>query len=155
MPRMAAEGTILKDTDGFIISVKNEAQRLLDAGPEGWPKDTVDIKRYFITDALEDFLGSSYRAEDLFIAGTLAELISEFYLRTNGQWIGASKWVVRALKRFNGEFADNFVEAFDSFYRTGDKSKIVSLADEVLHPYGGRLFAGFSIGKDQAYSRNC
>lgn len=64
------------------------------------------------------------------------------------QWIVASKWIVRALKQYDEVFANEFVNAFTTFYRAGNKSEIVKLTDKVLEPFGGRLFHGFSIGKN-------
>lgn len=146
LPRMVSEGVILKD-EGIIEDIKKEANDLLEKGPEKWSEDTIKIKRYFITDALNDFKGSSKRAEEIFIANTLAELVSEFVLRTNCKWIGSSKWVVRSLRNYNEEFANCFVEAFDSFYTTGEKNQVIKLVNEVLQPYGGQIFEGFSLGK--------
>ncbi|QDP39405.1 nucleotidyltransferase domain-containing protein [Radiobacillus deserti] len=146
LPRMIAEGIVLKD-DGEMEAIRKEAAELLELGPEPWSKDVIDMKRYFITDALDDFIGSTNRAEDLFIANALTEQASEFVLRTNGKWIGASKWVVRSLKEYDGVLAQQFVSSFDLFYRNGDKSKVINLVDEILAPFGGRLFEGFSIGK--------
>jgi predicted nucleotidyltransferase len=146
LPKMVSEGVVLKDT-GIIEPIKQEAKELLDKGPEEWSADTIKIKRYFITDALDDFIGCSNRAEEIFIANTLAELVSEFVLRTNRKWTGTSKWVVRSLKNYNEKFADYFVEAFDTFYKTGDKNKVIELVDDILQPVGGRLFHGFSLGK--------
>ncbi|MDR4886137.1 nucleotidyltransferase domain-containing protein [Fredinandcohnia sp. QZ13] len=146
MPRMVYEGIILKN-NGLIEGIKKEAKELLDIGPDEWTKETVDLKRYFITDTLDDFMGCENREEVIFIASSLAELTSEFVLRINRKWIGASKWVYRSLKDFDQEFANRFVDAFDLFYKSGDKSKVVQLVNDVLEPYGGRLFEGFSLGK--------
>jgi len=146
LPRMVAEGVAIRD-NGILEAIRSEAREILKKGPEEWSKETIKTERYFITDVLEDLIGCSNRAEELFIANQLAELVSEFVLRTNGQWIGTSKWTIRALKRYDAQFTEVFVDAFDSFYRTGDKSKIIKLVDQVLQPYGGRLFAGFSSGK--------
>ncbi|UNT56869.1 nucleotidyltransferase domain-containing protein [Lysinibacillus capsici] len=146
MPRMVSEGIVLKD-DGIIDSIKKEAMEILNNGPEEWSEETINTKRYFITDALDDFIGCSNRAEDIFIANTLAELLSEFVLRTNRQWIGASKWVIRSLKNYDEEFANYFVEAFDNFYKTGNKKRVIQLVDYVLQPFGGQLFDGFTFGK--------
>lgn len=90
MPKMVAEGVILKDK-GAIGPIKEEAKELLDKGPKEWPTELVNTKRYFITDALDDFIGCNSRAEAIFIANSLAELVSEFVLRTNNRWIGTSK----------------------------------------------------------------
>ncbi|MFE7061992.1 nucleotidyltransferase domain-containing protein [Sutcliffiella sp. NPDC057660] len=147
MPRMISEGIILRD-EGILESIKNEAKDILEKGPEIWSEETVRTKRYFITDALDDFLGSKNRAEEIFIANTLADLVHEFVLRTNRQWVGSSKWIIRALNRYDEKFTVEFVEAFDVFYKSGEKNKVVKLVDKVLDPYGGRLFEGFSLGKD-------
>jgi hypothetical protein len=146
LPKMVSEGIVLKDT-GIIEPIKQVANESLDKGPEEWLTDTIKIKRYFITDALDDFIGSTDRAEDIFIANTLAELVSEFVLRTNRQWIGTSKWIVRSLRNYDETFADQFVEAFDIFYKTGEKNKVIVMVDNILQPFGGRLFRGFSLGK--------
>jgi len=146
LPRMVSEGIILFDS-GVVSLIKEEANELLKKGPEVWSIKTIEMKRYMMTDALYDLIGSTNHAEELFIANTLADAIHEFVLRTNVQWIGASKWIVRALNQFDKNFARKFVQAFDAFYKTGYKDAIIDLADEVLNPYGGRLFEGYSLGK--------
>ncbi|QOR64716.1 nucleotidyltransferase domain-containing protein [Cytobacillus suaedae] len=146
LPRMVSEGIVLKD-NGIISSIKIEASELLENGPEEWSSDTIRIKRYFITDTLDDFIVSKKRSEEIFIAGTLADIVSEFVLRTNKKWIGTSKWIVRSLKEHDKEFANRFVQAFDSYYKTGEKHKVIQIVDSVLEPHGGRLFEGFSLGK--------
>lgn len=146
MPRMVSEGIILKD-DGIINSIKKEAKDILDKGPEEWSVETIKTKQYFISDALDDLIGCTNRAEEIFIANTLAELVSEFVLRTNRKWIGTSKWIVRSLRHYDEEFANHFVEAFDIFYKTGDKNPVIQLVENILKPFGGPLFDGFSLGK--------
>ncbi|OZM56842.1 nucleotidyltransferase [Lottiidibacillus patelloidae] len=147
LPRMVTEGIVMKD-NGRLIEIKKEAKALLAKGPDKWSAQTIQMKLYFITDTLDDFLGATDRAEEIFIANALAEHIHEFVLRTNNQWVGSSKWVIRALKQYDEAFTASFIDAFDSFYKTGEKSKVEILVDAVLAPYGGRLFAGFSIGKN-------
>lgn len=144
--RMVTEGIVLVDT-GILSNIKNEATELLNKGPAPWSEQTLLTKRYMLTDALDDLLGTQNEAEALFIANTLAEAIHEFVLRTNGQWIGASKWIVRALKQYDKDFAGRFVNAFHAFYKTGNREGIINITDEVLAPYGGRLFEGYSLGK--------
>jgi Nucleotidyltransferase domain len=146
LPRMMAEGLPLKSHQ-TLDSLKATANRLLSAGPERWDEDSIDRKRYFLTDALDDFNGCTDRGEGLFIAGHLVELLHEFVLRTNGCWVGSSKWIVRALKEFDPEYALRFVDAFDSYYKLGEKRAVTTLVNQALSPFGGRLFEGFSIGK--------
>ncbi|MFC4403776.1 nucleotidyltransferase domain-containing protein [Gracilibacillus xinjiangensis] len=146
MQRMIAEGIVLKD-EGIIQAIKMEAEEILRKGPESWSEETVKLKRYFLTDLLDDFIGCDNRAEELFIAGELAMIVHEFVLRTNNCWIGSSKWIVRALHQYDQNFTVKFVDAFDLYYRTGEKSMVIQLCDDVLAPHGGRLFDGFSLGK--------
>ncbi|SES27679.1 Nucleotidyltransferase domain-containing protein [Gracilibacillus ureilyticus] len=148
MQRMIAEGIVLKD-EGVLQAIKSEAEEMLKQGPENWTEDTIRLKRYFLTDLLDDFIGSNKRAEEIFIAGELAMKIHEFVLRTNDCWIGSSKWIVRALRQYDHDFAERFADAFDVYYRTEEKSRVIELCDEVLEPYGGRLFDGFSLGKSE------
>jgi predicted nucleotidyltransferase len=147
LPRMVSEGIVLKD-NGIIHLIKKEADELLVRGPQVWSLDTITIKRYFISDTLDDLIGCSDRSEGIFIANSLAEMTSEFVLRTNRKWIGTSKWIVRSLKQYDVGFAERFVHAFDCYYKFDEKHKIIQMVDSILRPYGGRLFEGFSIGKN-------
>lgn len=146
MPRMVSEGIAIKDV-GVLQTIKEEAKALLENGPEVWSEETIKTKRYFITDTLYDFIGCSKRTEEIFIAATLAELMSEFILRVNRQWIGTSKWIIRSLRHYDEVFASDFANAFDLYYKTGKKKQVIQLVEHVLQPYGGMLFDGFSIGK--------
>ncbi|MFB5662606.1 nucleotidyltransferase domain-containing protein [Alteribacillus sp. HJP-4] len=146
--RMLAEGIILKG-EKKAAPVKEKAQKRLVEGPAEWSDETIRIKRYFITDALDDFLGAEKRDEELCIANTLFELLHEFVLRTNRRWAGKSKGIIRALEAYDPDFTDFFVQSFEAFYRHGKKQMVVSLVEQMLSPYGGKLFAGFSSGKDE------
>ncbi|WP_050613449.1 nucleotidyltransferase domain-containing protein [Bacillus testis] len=146
LPMMVAEGLVLKG-EIYLKAFKEDAEDRLAAGPERWSEETIRTKRYFLTDVLDDFKGSMDMGEDLMIAGDLAVKLHEFFLRTNGQWIGESKWIIRALKRFDPAFAQEFVRAFDAFYAQQKKESIIKLVEKVLEPFGGLLFEGYSAGK--------
>lgn len=148
LPQMCAEGIILKD-NGQAATIKNESLTLLKRGPSPWKTREVDSARYEITNLLDDLEGSANPSEDLFIASKLAYEIHEFVLRANGYWIGEGKWVVRALNEYNEEFSEKFVNAFDEYYKARDKQRVIQFADDVLEPYGGRLFAGYAVGKKE------
>ncbi|MEB8671696.1 nucleotidyltransferase domain-containing protein, partial [Bacillus cereus] len=107
----------------------------------------IKQKRYFITDTLDDFIGATKREEELFIANLLADLVHEYVLRVNGKWLGSSKWFIRVLKRYDEQYANKFVAAFDYFYKTGEKNELIHFIEKTLEQYGGRVFEGFSIGK--------
>ncbi|CAM4015316.1 nucleotidyltransferase domain-containing protein [Mesobacillus thioparans] len=144
LPRMVAEGVVIRNSD-FLADIMDEAKSIIEEGPAEWTQKEIEFKRYFITDTLDDFIGSNNKAEEIFIANELADQLHEFVLRTNKRWIGKSKWVVRELTRFDPEFAGRFIGAFEAYYKTGTKQTVIKLAEEVLEEYGGRLFDGFSI----------
>lgn len=54
----------------------------------------------------------------------------------------------KQLKIYDETFVRRFVEAFDIFYKRNEKEKFIELVDLVLKPFDGRLFGGFSIGKE-------
>ncbi|WP_335871768.1 nucleotidyltransferase domain-containing protein [Bacillus sp. 2205SS5-2] len=148
MQKMISEGLVIKD-EGILEGIKQEANAQLAQGPDIWTDQEIRFKRYFITDTLDDFIGASERGEQLFIANHLASLLHEFVLRTNRRWIGSSKWIIRALNSFDENFTEEFVKAFDHFYKSGDKSAVISLSEKILDPFGGLLFEGFSLGKGE------
>ncbi|WP_329610100.1 nucleotidyltransferase domain-containing protein [Pseudalkalibacillus berkeleyi] len=110
LPRMIFEGRIIKD-EGILAPIRKEAKLLLDKGPVTWTKATINTKRYFITDLIDDLLGSNNRNEQIFIVNTLADRLHEFVLRTNGKWIGSSKWIYRALRSYDEHFTNSFIDA--------------------------------------------
>ena len=146
LPKMVSEGVVLKG-QAVLSSIQEEARELLSNGPMEWSKATITMKRYFLTDVLDDFIGCTNTQEELFVVHSLLDLAGEFVLRTNRQWTGTSKWGYRALKQFDESFANKFTDAFDTYYKHRNKEKIVEIVEELLEPYGGRLFEGFSLGK--------
>ncbi|HFJ9468621.1 nucleotidyltransferase domain-containing protein [Bacillus paranthracis] len=147
LPQLVAEGVVLKGEDEIVEKLKREANNLLNKGPAKWTEEMMKQKRYFITDTLDDFIGASKREEELFIANLLADLLHEYVLRVNGKWLGSSKWFIRVLRKYDEQYADQFVVAFDHFYTTGEKIKLITFVEKTLEQYGGRMFEGFCIGK--------
>lgn len=143
LPQMCAEGIILRDT-GYASKIKNEALQLLKAGPTPWKTIEIEQARYHLTDLLNDLEGSTSPLEDLFIVSKLADLTHEFVLRVNGHWIGEGKWILRALKEYDEIFAEQFAKVFDEYYSGRSKAGVIHFVDEVIAPYGGRLFEGYS-----------
>lgn len=146
LPRMLAEGTPIVDHPEISL-IQDEAKEILDTGPVEWSEQTIRIKRYFITDLVDDLIGSTKRSETLYITNSLIEQLHEFVLRVNNQWIGSSKWIDRALRSFDENLADEFLLAIEDIYQHNEKNLLISLAEKIVAPYGGFLFEGFSIGK--------
>ena len=81
----------------------------------------------------------------MFIANLLADLVHEYVLRVNGKWLGNSKWFIRVLRRYDEQYANQFVAALIILYN--GRKKINYFCRKTLEQYGGRMFEGFSIGK--------
>jgi hypothetical protein len=146
LPRMLTEGVILVDHK-ILREIKDHSKTALLNGPSPWAEDTIYLKRYFITDLVDDLIGSKRYAETLYIANTLAERLHEFILRSNRQWIGSSKWIDRALREWDEQLADEFIQALNAVYKLDEKRKLIELAEKIVKPYGGFLFNGFNLGK--------
>lgn len=143
LPLMCAEGVILRDQDGTALRVKEEARSLLEQGPQPLSESEISTARYMVTDALDDFIGTSTPGENYLIANRLAEAASQLLLRYHRQWIGDGKWLLRALRRYSPQKAQQLTTALERFYRQGSKEELVRFAEQALEPIGGRLFEGY------------
>lgn len=144
LPRMISEGVVIKDT-GIAKRIVRDANEVMARGPVPWTEKEADIKRYFLTDMLDDFEGCEKREEGIFIAGQLAESAHEYLLRMNGCWIGRSKWIPRAIMRYDSVAAVQLIEALDAYYLKRNKDLLIQYVDRLLDQYGGRLFDGFYL----------
>ena len=149
LPSMCAEGLILKDTNGLAEEAKKEAQDLLRAGPPPLSQEDLDASRYALTDVLDDFIGAQSHAKALFVAADLINLTAESILDVNNHWRGRGKWNLRRLREGDGDLAEQFVTALDIFYKREDRALFVTFVETMLAAHGGRLFAGYSAGKQQ------
>jgi hypothetical protein len=140
---MVDEGKIVRDTDGLSQRVKADARALLERGPEPLSPTQIEDLRYAVTDALDDFVGCEDPAEGVFIAAALAKAASDLVLLTSGQWIGAGKWVLRALRRFDLAMAADLHRALRDQARYGDKQPLIAFAGEALERAGGPMFEGY------------
>lgn len=143
---MIREGIVIQD-DGFASTLKAEIDSLYRKGPKKWSEQEEQLKRYLLTDILDDFMSCTNEQEELFIAGQLLDQLHEYILRMNGYWIGSGKWIYRALERFDPEIAKEFGEAAQLYYRNKNKTNLVNLAEKWLNKYGGKLFDGFQAGQ--------
>ncbi len=145
---MCLEGIVLRDRDGIAARIKEEARRQVEAGPAPLTPEATDRLRYIVTDLLDDLEGSVLPDESLFIANNLAVAATRLILLHNRRWIGSGKWLLRALRDFDPVLALRLGAALRLFYQSEQKEALVTFADNVLAPVGGRLFDGyFASGK--------
>ena len=149
LPAMCAEGIVLRDRDGLAERIKAEARDWLARGPA--PLSTRELRdaRYALTDRLDDFIGATRRDEGMFAAQEVATLAAELVLAVHHAWSGRGKWLIRALRRCDPATAERLATALEEYYRNARKDGLIAFVDDALAPVGGRLFAGYSAGKDE------
>lgn len=152
LPRMCAEGIVLKDRNGLAAQVQAEARALLAKGPEPLNPQELAWARYQISDLLDDLGGARNGTEMLFTALALAPALADLACDLQRQWRGAAKWVPRALEPVGARLATRLADVVRNA-GAGHPSDLIELGDEILDSCGGRLFEGFSMGKNEAPGR--
>lgn len=97
------------------------------------------LRRYIITDLLDDLRDADDALERRVIAGLLFDRTAELMLLTSRQWIGTGKWLPRRLRAWDAARADTLAEPFVS----GDHATFAERVQTELDRAGGREQAGF------------
>jgi len=137
-------GVVLRDRDGIGTTVKQEAQALIDRGPEPLTAPDLDNRRYMLTDLLDDFGDSEKPQEAVFIAAKLLEDSIDLLLAVNKKWSGKSKWLARALDALDPGLTREAFDAIEAFHKQADREPLTKFAERVLQAAGGRLWEGYS-----------
>ncbi|MCL7375450.1 nucleotidyltransferase domain-containing protein [Streptomyces sp. 35G-GA-8] len=139
---MCAAGTLLVDRDGVGAGLQEYARRLVAKGPPRVTAAELDDRRYPLTDLLDDLVGCGDPGERLFIVTEVARRTAEFALLAEGAWLGGGKWLSRRLAEARPGLPERLTAAVRAAL-DGDTDALVALAEEVLAPAGGRLWAGY------------
>ena len=140
---MVWEGTEVPEASEFSAGWKRRARELLEAGPPPWDEEELTLRRYRLTDWVDD-LRFPRSAEELVATGAwLYQDAAEFYFRTRGLWSAHSKTIPRRLREADADFAERFLRAFDALFAEKRPDPAVALVAELLEPFGGFLFEGF------------
>lgn len=121
-----------------LTALRERWHEAIKAGPDV-SRHELDMRRYAITDLLDDLRDASDPLEQHVIAFNLFEKTAEFMLLLNRQWIGAGKYLPRRLRQWNNERADAITTPLL-------EQRFSVLADQVereLDLAGGRVQAGF------------
>lgn len=135
---MIVEGIELTPPSPYSNSLKKQAASLLTSSPPLKPDDLYN-RCFQITDLLDDLANPTSPHANWAIRAELYRQLAEFYLLSNGQWIGSGKILVRLLERYNINKAQQFFEAFTH----GTYKEVEQLTLEVLEPQGGLLWDGY------------
>ncbi|QMU97903.1 nucleotidyltransferase domain-containing protein [Microbacterium esteraromaticum] len=97
------------------------------------------LRRYIITDLLDDLRDIADGLEKQVVAGLLFERTAELMLLTAGRWIGTGKWLPRRLREWDATRAGALAAALTS----GDHAAFADQVQAELDRAGGRVQAGF------------
>lgn len=139
MMNMVYEGTEIPGPCPLSVQQKSEAKRLLELGPPALNEGEIQNRRYTITNLLDDLCGVTKLDERYAILCELYAGLADFYLRINGQWSGSGKGLPRALHRYDPGMAKAYVTAFGRIFQHQGYEELLTLADDILRPHGGRL----------------
>jgi hypothetical protein len=140
--QMVSSGLVIRNSAELADRLRAEAQAVVDAGPPAVDDEELALRRYGVTDGLDDVRGDPEGDETLLTAANLAREVAELHLTLASAWIGTRKWLLRQLRETNPAFADRFVSAIRA-HAGGDVTPLMALAEDVLEASGGRLFDGY------------
>jgi hypothetical protein len=144
MARLVATGVGLLGEGGE--DVRRRCEEVLAAGPPPAPEADVEQRRYVVTDLLDDLAGAAHDEESTAIALEVWRQVAELALVSHGAWLGTGKWLVRELQALDTRQGTHLTSALDlALHRAlaGETASLAAVADDVLAPVGGRLWAGF------------
>lgn len=139
LPAMVAEGIELPNTTDFGNKLKEEARVILDSEP-AITEEQLNMRRFFITDLLDDLEANKDPHEKMAIAFRLYKDLAEFYLLANKKYLASGKHLPRFLQKLNPEIAKEFGSVFSNYHNI---TNLISFAKKILKPYGGLLWDGF------------
>ena len=140
---MVWEGVEVPEASEFSAGLKRSARELLEAGPPPWDEEELTLRRYRLTDWVDDMRFPRSGEELLATGAYLYGDAAEFYFRTRGLWSAHSKTIPRRLRETDAAFAERFVRAFEALFTEKRPEPAIALVAELLEPFGGFLFEGF------------
>ncbi|HET8927261.1 MAG TPA: nucleotidyltransferase domain-containing protein [Microbacterium sp.] len=131
------EGTPLRDTPA-LRDLRIHWRPIFDAGPSA-EQHELDLRRYAVTDLIDDLRDAADDLERAVIAFTLFKRLAELLLISNGCWIGTGKHLPRRLREWDAERT----EALAQPLLARDFDAFAGQAARELELLGGRLQTGF------------
>ena len=149
MMRLVGESVVLVDVDGSGTPLQADCRAQVADGPPPLAADEVAASRYAVSELIEDLLGATDPLERTAVATALWDHALRLLLAGSGRWVGTGKGLVREVVALDSEQTSTRAATFDAALRgalEGDVRALVEAADEVLRPWGGRLFEGYRVG---------
>lgn len=140
---MYATGLVLVDVNGAAGRARALAEAHLRDGPPALDPETVETKRYALTDALDDLADADDRIERLAVAGSVLSTAADLLCDHHRAWIGGGKWLPRRLLEADALRGRALLEGHLRLCESGDPVPIIDAASGVLDLVGGPLREGY------------
>lgn len=142
MPSIIGHGVMIPSENDRLREAQERALTVIAAGPEPLSTEEKALRRYVITDLLDDLVGAQALTVRHAILCELYPRVGDFHLRAALAWSGVGKALNRCLHRHDNAWAASFETAFAKAF-AGDIDDVVSLVGQTLAPYGGLLREGY------------
>lgn len=134
--QMLLEGIPLRGATD-LSALQTRWRPIYDEGPVVTPHD-LDLRRYAITDLIDDLRDATDPLERYVVASAVFERTAELMLLNEGHWIGSGKYLPRRLRALSVERADMLAQPLIG----GDLMTLADRAEDELRRAGGRVQAG-------------
>jgi hypothetical protein len=140
---MYAAGLVLVDTNGEAGRARALAEADLRKGPPALDPQTIETKRYGLTDALDDLTDSVNRIERLAVAGFVLNSAADLLCDYHHAWIGGGKWLPRRLLEADEQRGAALLDGHLHLSESGDSAPLIGAASKILDLVGGPLREGY------------
>ncbi|MFD9304718.1 nucleotidyltransferase domain-containing protein [Streptomyces sp. NPDC060048] len=140
---MYATGLVLVDRGGEAGRARDLAGADLRQGPPPLEPDTVETKRYGLTDALDDLGDAKDPVERVIVAGVVLAGAADLLFDHHRAWGGGGKWLPRRLLEADGQLGAALLDGHRRVCGTGDAAALTGAASQVLDLVGGPLREGY------------
>jgi predicted nucleotidyltransferase len=141
--RLRGVPALMRMVGELSARLKRRAAEIIEAGPPPWDEEELTLRRYRLTDWVDDMRFPRSPEELVATGAWLYQDAAEFYFRTRGLWSAHSKTIPRRLRQTDAAFAEKFLGAFDALFTEKRPEPAAALVGELLEPFGGLLFDGF------------
>ncbi|WP_017241875.1 nucleotidyltransferase domain-containing protein [Streptomyces sp. SS] len=140
---MYADGLVLVDRDGAAGEARALAAADLREGPRPLAPETVETKRYGLTDALDDLADTGDLIERIAVAGFVLDAAADLLCDHRRAWLGSGKWLPRRLLAADPGLGAALLDGHLRACASGDPTALADAAATVLGLVGGPLREGY------------